>query len=45
LFGSLVVGAFVPSIGGGISWVAVSIGSLATVVFLYIAVRLSKITI
>ena len=45
LFGSLVVGAFMPSTSGSISWVTITVGFISTVVFLSIAVRLSKITI
>lgn len=42
IFGSLVVGAFVPSAAGNISWITFTGGLLAIAVFLSLAANLSK---
>jgi len=42
IFGSLVVGAFVPTATGNISWVTFASGLLVIVVFLLLATNLSK---
>lgn len=42
IFGSLVIGVFVPGAAGKIPWLTFAIGIGMTVLFLSIAVRLSK---
>lgn len=43
IFGSLVVGAFVPSaVGNGLSWLSIGVGIFAAIVFLWIADALNR---
>lgn len=43
IFGSLVVGAFVPSaVGSQLSWLSIGVGIFAAIVFLWIADALDK---
>ncbi|HEY4495748.1 MAG TPA: hypothetical protein VJC04_00085 [Candidatus Paceibacterota bacterium] len=43
IFGSLVVGAFVPSLSDNISWSTVALGLIFVVIFLSLATNLSKL--
>ena len=43
IFGSLVIGVFVPSAGGEVPWLTFVVGILMTVSFLISAIKLSKI--
>lgn len=43
IFASLVVGVFVPSAAGSVPWLTFLIGIIMTILFLSIAVKLSKI--
>ena len=43
IFGSLVVGVFVPTVTARIPWVTVLVGLLATAVFLVFAMHVAKI--
>jgi len=44
IFGSLVVGAFVPSITGNVSWSTVAFGLIAIAIFLFFAANLPKLS-
>jgi hypothetical protein len=43
IFGSLVVGVFVPSASGSIPWLTFAVGLAMTIAFLAIPIRIAKI--